>query len=260
MFSNGVDTHCHLNFPDYRDDLEAVVGRAAERRIGVINVGTDLATSEKAVALVHQFPNMWAAVGIHPHYCAELVEALPKLEALTGEPKVVAIGEIGLDSYRLEGDAEAIKEIQQEAFVAQLALARRVQLPVIIHSREASSDTLGILRAHGQGLAGVAHSFSGSIEDARAFLALGFYIGFTGVVTFKNAEALRDVVRFVPLDRLLVETDAPFLAPEPNRGKRNEPAWVEFVVRKVAEVKNEPMGRVADATTENARALFGLKE
>lgn len=254
-----IDTHCHLNFPDFRDDLTAVVARAADVGIGVINIGTDLAMSERAIALTREFPEMWAAVGIHPHHCAEFVEALPKLEALAGEPRVVAVGEIGLDYYRLEGDAEAIKKTQQEAFVVQLELARRVQLPIIIHSREASADILGILRTHGRGLAGVAHSFSGSVDEARAFLELGFFIGFTGVITFKNAEALRDVVRFVSLDRMLVETDAPFLAPEPNRGKRNEPAWVEFVVKKVAEIKNEPIGRVVETTTENTRKLFGIE-
>ncbi|MBI2624706.1 TatD family hydrolase [Candidatus Parcubacteria bacterium] len=259
-FSNGTDTHCHLSFPDYRDDLEAVVARAAEAGIGVINIGTDLVMSERAVALANRFPDMWAAVGVHPHHAPDVPAALARLREIAADPKVVAIGEIGLDYYRLaDQDVEAVKRVQREAFAGQLELASELKLPVIIHSREAGTDILDVLRVHGTGLAGVAHSFSGTIDEARAFLELGFYIGFTGVITFKNAEALRDVVRFVPLDRLLVETDAPFLAPEPNRGKRNEPAWVEFVVKKVAEVKNEPIGRVAEMTTENARTLFKVE-
>lgn len=256
-----IDTHCHLNFPEYADDLKEAVARAAEAGIGVINVGTDLAMSEQAVALAHEFPDMWAAVGIHPHHAFDAPAAIERLRDLAADSKVVTIGEVGLDYYRLAvEDVEEVKHAQRAAFMDQLGLARECKLPVIIHSREAGTEILDVLRAHGAGLSGVAHSFSGTVDDVRAFLELGFYIGFTGVVTFKNVEALREVVRFVPLDRMLVETDAPFLAPEPHRGKRNEPAWVELVARKIAEIKNEPTGRVAEMTTENARALFGLKE
>lgn len=260
MFFYGVDTHCHLNFPDYRDDLAAVVARAADAGIGVLNVGTDCAMSERAVALTREFPEgMWAAVGIHPHHAPDVPAALARLRELAADPKVVAIGEIGLDYYRLaDQGVEAVKRVQREAFAGQLELARELKLPVMLHSREAGTEILEILRTRGAGLAGVAHSFRGEVDEARALLELGFYLGFTGVITFKNAEALRDVLRFVPLDRILVETDAPFLAPEPNRGQRNEPAWVQFVAAKVAEVKQESPERVAGVTTANAAALFGL--
>lgn len=263
-----TDTHCHLNFPDYREDLAAVAARAAEAGIGAINIGTDLATSERAVALTREFPDMWAAVGIHPHHALDTPAAIERLRELAADPKVVAIGEIGLDYYRIENQESGIRGTQERVFREQVDLALEAGKPVIVHcrpssdSRDAYDDTLRILDSyfliHNSNLRGVAHSFSGTIDDARAFLELGFYIGFTGVVTFKNAEALREVVRFIPFDRILVETDAPFLAPEPHRGKRNEPAWVEYVAAKIAEVKNEPIGRVAETTTANAVHLFGL--
>ncbi|MDZ7640886.1 MAG: TatD family hydrolase [Desulfurivibrio sp.] len=256
-----IDTHCHLDFPDYAADYDDLLERA--RRVGVeavITVGIDLATSRQAVALAagtpERGPRLYATVGVHPHHVGEMgAEDYRHLRELAAEPAVVAYGEIGLDYVKEYSPAAR----QRQAFAEQLALAGELALPVIIHDREAHADTLAILKEAGNLPAGgVMHCFSGDAALAEEVLALGFYISIPGVVTFKNAAALRQAVSRVPLKRLLLETDGPFLAPEPYRGKRNEPAWLAFTAARVAEVKGVSLEEVARHTTANAKQLFGV--
>jgi len=219
----------------------------------VITIGYDLASSKSGVEMAGSLPGVFAAVGIHPHDAAvappDYVESLRRLAA---RERVVAIGEIGLDFYR----DFCPRPVQWEVFIAQLRLARELDLPVVIHCREAHAEVYELLRSEGKGLAGVMHCFSGSWEEARPFLALGFYISIAGPVTFPQSGKLSEVARRVPLDRLLLETDAPYLAPVPYRGKRNEPAYLVHIARKVAEIRGIGLGELAWATTENASRLF----
>jgi len=224
-----VDSHGHLQDPAFDADREAVYERAASRGIGVVIPGYTVESSEQAVALAHHWPLAWAQVGVHPHEVADVpVDWLDRLEALAGAERVVAIGEIGLDYYR---DLSP-RVRQQEAFLAQLELARRLQLPVAVHSRDALADTLACLKAV-PGTIGVLHCFTGDKAMAAQLLDLGFYLSFAGPVTFRSGEPLREVVKWAPWDRVLVETDAPYMAPVPHRGHRNEPSWVEDTARQV---------------------------
>ncbi|MCB9451933.1 MAG: TatD family hydrolase [Anaerolineaceae bacterium] len=258
-----VDTHCHINFTSYNEDREAVIARAAEAGVTrIINPAIDIKSSQKIIPLAQANPGIYAAVGIHPNSTADFVpEMMAELETLAQEAKVVAIGEIGLDYYR----DESPKAIQAEAFRAQLALAARLELPVIIHNREASEDVIEILEAWSQDLPeslkerpGVLHSFSAPESVAERALAAGFYIGITGPVTYKNADTLRHIAAAAPLDRLLVETDGPFLPPMPYRGKRNEPAYIPHIVERLAALKQISLEEMGQATTENAERLFRL--
>jgi TatD DNase family protein len=253
-----VDSHTHVDFPQFDGDREMVLQRAVDAGVEwIVDVGADLASSRRADKLAAREPRIWAAVGIHPHDAATVNRvALAELRALAQAPRVVAIGEIGLDYYRdLSPRAQ-----QREAFEAQLALARELGLPVIVHDREAHGETLAILREvrrqAGAGLRGVMHCFSGDLELAREVLNLGFYVGIAGPVTYPRATPLADVARLVPLERLLVETDCPYLAPQARRGARNEPAFVRFVAERVAEVRGLSAEEVGRVTSENARALF----
>lgn len=258
-----IDTHCHLNFDSYDADREAVIARAAAAGVTrVINPGVDAETSRAALALAAQHAGIYAAVGIHPNETSNFSEAdLAEIEALAGKPKVVAIGEIGLD-YHWD---DSPKAKQFEAFEAQLALAAQLELPVIIHNREASDDVIAILERWSGSLpaslrerAGVLHSFSAPRAVADRALAAGFYLGFTGPITFKNADDLRRIAASAPLDRLLVETDGPFLTPTPHRGKRNEPAYIPLIVERLASLKTVSIAEMAAATTTNAERLFRL--
>lgn len=254
-----IDTHCHLDFPDYRDDLPAVLARA--RRAGVsriITVGIDLATSQAAVELAAHDPALFATVGVHPHHVRELAAGdYERLRELAAHPRVVAYGEIGLDYVK----EYSPRTMQQEHFARQVALARELSLPLIIHDREAHTDTLAVLRAAlPLEAGGVMHCFSGDAAFAEEVLALGFYISIPGVVTFPKAQVMQEAVRQVPLDRLLLETDGPFLAPAPRRGKRNEPALMLYTAIKVAELKEVSLVELAQATTANAERLFKLAE
>ena len=209
-----IDTHAHLDFPDYKSDLDSVLIRAKEADVGcIINVGTNLSASKKSVGLAHQFNNVYASIGIHPHDAMKVSEQDWKtLESLVKESKVVAIGETGLDYYRNRSPHED----QQRIFRKHLALAKAHNLPVIIHSRDASSDCLKILEEYKNGtLKGVVHCFSGTMETAKKCIALGLYISFAGPITFSNAQNLREVAKSVPVERLLLETDSPFLSPQP---------------------------------------------
>lgn len=258
-----VDTHLHLDFHQFDDDRSAVVERAVEAGVTrMITIGTDLESSRAAVALAERYTEVYAAVGVHPNDSADWDpdETPAALRALADHPKVVAIGEIGLDYYW----ERVSHEQQARVFQAQLDLAATLGLPVIIHDRDAHADIMATLRAwvseRGSGVArGVLHFFSGDREMAEEALALGFYLGVDGPITFKKAGEMQSLVKSLPLERLLVETDAPFLAPHPYRGKRNEPAYVVEVARKIAELQERPLSEVAAQTTRNAQALFGLE-
>jgi len=251
-----IDTHAHLDLPQFDRDRVRVIARARREGIGIITVGIDLESSRKAVRLAKGY-KVYAAVGIHPHeakrYSKDLDEALRKLEELTEAERVVAIGETGLDYYRNLSP----RQDQVKLFQAQLELAERLDLPVIVHDREADREILAILRE--ARVRGVVHSFSSPLEVAERLLEQGFYLGFSGPVTFPKAPQ-REVVREVPLERILVETDAPYLTPVPHRGRRNEPAYVRYVAQAIAELRGLAEEKVARQTTENAGRLFGKME
>ena len=251
-----VDTHAHLYDERYDDDRAEMIARAAEAGVAqIISMGDTMAASAQVVADAEQYPTLYAAVGIHPESACVLTDAeRAQLLAWAKHPKVVAIGEIGLDYY-WEKDPK-VRAVQRELFVTQLGIARAAGLPVCIHDREAHGDTLAILQAEGRDLTGVLHCYSGSLETARELWKLGYYIGIDGPLTFKNAGKLPTIVREAPQERLLIETDSPYLAPVPKRGKRNEPAYVTFVAAKIAELRGESVEEVARYTTENARRLY----
>ncbi|MCY3834341.1 MAG: TatD family hydrolase [Chloroflexi bacterium] len=258
-----VDTHCHLYFHRYDADRDEVLRRARGAGVNrVIVPAIDLESCRQALELATSFDGVFAAVGIHPNSSAEFDDSvLDALRRFAGASKVVALGEIGLDYYW-----EKSPQAQQwRAFESQLELAIELELPVIIHNRDASADLMKILAdwapgapAKLRGRLGVLHSFSAALDIAERALALGLYLGFTGPITFKNAEELRSVARRVPVDRLLIETDAPFLAPQPRRGKRNEPAYVRYINDKVAELHGVSAEEMARQTTRNAERLFAL--
>lgn len=251
-----VDTHVHLDLPPLLDDLDGVVARATDAGvIQMVNIGIDVESSSRAVTIAEDFENVFAAVGIHPHDAANVAsDDLADLEGLLAHPKVVAVGEIGLDYAKEFSPAK----LQRELFLSLLDLARRAGLPVVIHDRDAHEDTIGCIQSFAGGLAGVFHCFSGDVSFARRVLDLGFYISITGIVTFPKADMLRSVVGYVPLDRLLVETDSPYLSPVPFRGRTNEPARVGLVAEAIARIRNIPFDEVASCTSLNARALFRL--
>lgn len=247
-----VDTHCHL---DSLEDLSGSLDRAAAREVtAMVTVGTDLATSRTAVAMANAHPNVWAVVGVHPYDAKELDEQmLTDLEGLAADPRVVAIGEIGLDYFR----EMSPKEQQRQAFAAQLALADRLGLPVVLHVRDAHDDVFAILENHRVGVPVVFHCFSGGPRAAERALELGGHISFAGNVSYRSAQDLRDAAAAAPLDRILVETDSPYLAPVPHRGKPNEPAMVVDVGAAVASALGVATAAVMEATTANARRVFG---
>ncbi|MBC7813713.1 MAG: TatD family hydrolase [Burkholderiales bacterium] len=258
-----IDTHCHLNFDSYDTDRADIITRAAAVGVTrVINPGINAETSRAALELTRQYAGVYAAVGIHPNSTSSFAENdLTWIEELARQPKVVAIGEIGLDYYR----DSSPKEQQFRAFEAQLALAAKLELPVIIHNREASEDVMSVLEAWVRDLPpalrerpGVLHSFSAPQSIADRTLAAGFYLGFTGPITYKNADLLRRTAASVPLDRMLVETDGPFLTPVPHRGKRNEPAYIPHIVERLASLRRLTAAQISEATTANAVRLFAL--
>lgn len=258
-----IDTHCHLDFPQFDSDRAAVLARARATGVQVIvNPGADLVSSRRAVALAEAEPMVYAAVGIHPHDARTLDEAaVAALRELAAHPKVVAIGEIGLDFYR---DLSP-REQQQLAFERQLELAAELHLPVIIHCREAQELVMATLEkwaarhpAPREGWRGVLHAFSGDQAMAEAAQALGFVIGLGGPVTFENARRLHSLIPQLSLDHLLLETDAPYLAPHPHRGQRNEPAWLPLIAEAIARWRGIPATKVAQQTSANAVRLFGF--
>jgi TatD DNase family protein len=253
-----IDTHCHLNHADFTADRQATIRRAHAAGVGaMVVIGYDLASSESAVALAEAEPTLYATVGIHPHDASHCDDAtLRRLRELGEHAKVVALGEIGLDFYRNLSPREA----QESAFRRQIRLARDLGLPIILHTRESEAEVLDILEAEGTGgLPGIMHCFSSGPEIAARCFDLGFHIGVGGVVTFKNARALHETVAALPIERIVIETDAPYLAPHPHRGKRNEPAYVALVAERLAELHRRTVPEVARVTTANAHAVFGSR-
>ncbi len=252
------DSHCHLENERFEGDLDAVLERMAEHGVTrCLLAGSDMETSEKIVALTRESPVIYGAVGVHPHEAKFFRDSdLDLLADYLTLPRVVAVGEIGLDYYY----DHSPRNVQREVFEKQLSFAVEKEVPAIFHVRDAHGDMLDLLKARkGRLPAGVMHCFSGSVESAREYLNLGFYLSFAGPVTFKNAANLAEVAKACPLDRLLVETDSPYLAPEPMRGQRNEPAFVRFVAARVAELRGMPMEALCEAATQNACRLFGIE-
>jgi TatD DNase family protein len=251
-----IDTHCHLYHRDFAADRAEVLGRAREAGVeAMVVIGYDLPTSETAVAMAEEQPALYAAVGVHPHDAASLDErAIERLTELTRSPKVVALGEIGLDFYR---DLSP-RPVQEAAFRRQLALARELGLPFILHTRESEREVLDVLEEEGPlGVPGVLHCFSAGPEIAARAFSLDLVVGLGGILTFKNARALHETAADLPLDRIVLETDCPYLAPHPHRGKRNEPAYVGLVAAQLAALQGRTPAEVAAVTTANVRRVFG---
>ena len=252
-----VDTHAHLHFPDFRDDLDQVLDRARQAGVtAMITIGTDRDTNTAAVALAERLPQVWATVGIHPHDAGEATDDdFAAMERLAASARVVALGEMGLDFFRNLSPRDA----QERAFRRQLTMARRLGKPVCIHCRDAHPETLAILAEEGLGDGGgVMHCFSGDVDVARRCLDLGLHLSIAGPLTYKNARALPDVVRFAPEERLVVETDAPYLPPHPHRGQRNEPAYVTLTVARLAELRGVDAPALGARLSANAARLFRL--
>ena len=253
-----VDSHCHLSFPELSSrlpEIRAAMAAAAVDR--ALCICTTLEEFDAVHALATGYDNFWCSAGVHPDNEAVREPSVDGLVALARLPRVVAIGETGLDYYRLNGRGVAEMEWQRERFRIHIRAARASRRPLVIHTRQASDDTLGVLRQEGGELAGgVFHCFTETAAVARAALDLGFYISFSGILTFKTAQELRDVARMVPIERCLIETDSPYLAPVPYRGKVNQPAYVPWVARQLAEIKGMDVERVAAETTLNFERLF----
>ncbi|MEC4674485.1 MAG: TatD family hydrolase [Nitrospirota bacterium] len=256
-----IDSHVHLDDTRFDEDRSDIFVRAAEAGIeAFVTIGCDLSTSRAAVQLAQTHSNVYATVGVHPHETKEVEDSwYPELQQLARHPKVVAYGEIGLD-YHYD---HSPRDVQRQRFREQIREARALQLPIVIHTREAQEDTITILREeHAQEIGGVFHCFSGDSWLAKDALDLGFYLSFSGVITFKNASMLREIVQTVPLDRIMIETDCPYLTPIPYRGKRNEPAYVTHVAQTIAELigngKPSAFETVANATVANTKQLFKI--
>lgn len=252
-----TDTHCHLDFEDFQSDREDVIKRSKDDGIGfIINVGSSLEGTTRSIEIAERHDFIYAAVGIHPHHADEIREAdLDAFKGCFGKKKVVAVGEIGLDYYKNISS----KENQKKLFITLLEEARNRDLPVIIHNRDAYADTLSILKdVMGRSIRGVMHCFSGDEIFLEKCLELGLFVSFTCTLTFKNAGKLREVAKSAPMDRLLLETDAPFLAPQVFRGRRNEPSYVRYLAEELSGIKNLSFEEVASITTANAKQLFGI--
>lgn len=252
-----VDTHAHLDHERFSGETDAVIQRATEQGVNtIITIGCDLDSSRAALELSRSYPHLYATVGIHPHDAAQLdAEALRQLEQLAAEDKVVAIGEIGLDYYR----NRCAPHQQQQAFRQQLQLAKRCRLPVVVHDRDAHQDVLQILhQEQAAQFGGVLHCFSGDLEMAQQCVEMGFYLSFTGTITYPANDAIREVIRRIPTEHILIETDCPYLSAQPWRGKRNEPAYIVSTAQKIAEIKQLSLTDVARITSLNAHRLFGV--
>ncbi|KEI06803.1 TatD family deoxyribonuclease [Clostridium botulinum] len=251
------DSHAHYDDESFNEDREEIIKQIKENGVrNVLNCGASMEGARDSLKLADKYDFFYAAVGIHPENAYELTEEnYEEIKNMTKHPKVRAIGEIGLDYYWEENPP---REKQKEVFRKQMSLARELNMPVIIHDRDAHKDTLDIMKEF-PGVKGVVHCFSGSVEFARECLKLGYYIGFTGVITFKNAKKTIEVAKEVPMDKILVETDAPYMAPTPNRGKRNRSDYIEFIIDKIAEIKEISKEEVSQKTIENAKNLLKIK-
>jgi len=249
-----IDSHCHINFPDFADKLPEVFALMENNQVShALCISVELEKFPEVLALAEAYPNVYASVGVHPDHedCTE--PTVNELVALADHPSVVAIGETGLDYFRLTGDLEW----QRERFRTHIRAARATHKPLVIHTRSAAEDTLRIMREEKAGEAGgVMHCFTESLAVADAAIAQGFYISFSGIVTFKNATALREVAAAIPLERMLIETDSPYLAPVPYRGKTNQPGFVKHVAEEIARIRGMTVEAVGEATTQNFFRLF----
>lgn len=250
-----IDTHAHYDDEQFDPDRkELLLSMEAQGVEAIINIGSDYRSLERILRLTEEFPFLYGAMGVHPDAVGELTEErFARLEAYVQHPKVVAVGEIGLDyHWNVEG-----KETQKHWMIRQLELARRQQLPVVIHSRDAAADTMEIMKRHGQGMKAVIHCYSYGREQAEEYVRMGYQIGIGGVLTFKNARKLKETAAVIPLERILLETDAPYLAPEPFRGKRNNSLYISYVAEALAQIKGISAEAVLRQTRENARQFYG---
>ena len=250
------DTHAHYYAEQFDPDRDEALSALPAANVGlVLCPGCDLESSRQSIALAEQYPFLYAAAGVHPEDALGLPDDwLEQVEAMTHHPKVKAVGEIGLDYYW----QEVPRDLQKEVFRAQLALAQRLDMPVIVHDREAHGDSLAIVKEF-PGVRGVFHCYSGSVEDAKTLIKLGWHLSFTGTITFKNARKAPEVIAAVPLDRIMVETDAPYMAPTPYRGKRCDSRYVYRMAETIAQIKGLTTQEVEEATTENGKRLFGIE-
>jgi TatD DNase family protein len=253
-----IDSHSHLEMPEFQKDLKEVIQRAKDSGVEYIfTVGTEKKDWNRALGIAHSYPLVYVILGVHPHNAREIdQETYPTLKKLCTDDKVRAYGEIGLDFYRNLSP----REVQLKRFQEQIQFAKELGLPIVVHDREAHKETLELLKSEkAEEYGGVIHCFSGDYEMARECIDMGFYISIPGSITFKNAGVLQEVVKQIPLEALLVETDAPFLTPAPFRGKRNEPSYVRYTAQKVAEIKKVSFEKVAEVTTANALRVYRLK-
>lgn len=252
------DTHAHYDDRQFEEDRAELLSSMQEQGVGmIVDAGSDIASWDKIGQLTEQYPFIYGAIGVHPDEVGELdEEKMQRMEKLLSGEKMVAVGEIGLDYY---WDKEK-RDLQKKWFIRQLELARQLDLPVIIHSREAAADTMEIMKQHAKGLDGVIHCFSYSPEQAKEYVKMGFYLGIGGVVTFKNAKKLKEVVQEIPLEALVLETDSPYLAPVPHRGKRNNSQNLVYVAEEIAALKGVSYEEVVRQTTENAKKLYRLEK
>lgn len=255
-----IDSHCHINFPELAARMPEILAKMEENKVThALCVSVDLPDFPQVLALAEQYSHIYASVGVHPDYVDTPEPSVEQLVALSQHAKIVAIGETGLDYFRLQGDLEW----QRERFRVHIRASRITRKPLIIHTRAASADTIRIMQEEGAGVdqggvAGVMHCFTESLEVAEAAIAMGFYISFSGIVTFKSAKDLQAVAKAIPLERILIETDSPYLAPMPHRGKMNEPGFVRHVAEYIAALKDVPLSQVAQQTTDNFFNLFNI--
>jgi len=273
------DTHAHVNFNAYKDDADEVIKRAQDKGVSVILVGSQFSTSERAIKMAEKYDNVYSAVALHPIHLEEQVIAnkvdndetvefvsraeefdyRKYLQLAKSNANVVAVGETGLDYFHLKEDARDLQiEKQKQVFIKHIELANELNLPMIIHCREAYTELIEILKQNKVNKGGVIHCFIGNLIQGKKLLDMGFYLGFNGVITFKKAEPYLAALKLVPLDKILIETDCPNLTPVPNRGKRNEPSFVEFIIKKIADVKGLSFEEVEKQTDKNAKSLFNL--
>jgi TatD DNase family protein len=251
-----VDSHCHLNFPEFASNLPEIFANMNINEVGLaLCVSVNLPDFHEVISLAETYPQLYASVGVHPDYEDEKEPSVENLAELANHPKVIAVGETGLDYFRLNGDLEW----QRERFRTHIRAAKLCGKPLIIHTREAAADTLRIMEEEGAAsVGGVMHCFTESLEVAERAIALGFYISFSGIVTFKKALQVKEVAKNISLDRVLVETDSPYLAPAPFRGKTNQPAYVKYVAEEVARLRGISVAELAEATTRNFKRLFNI--
>lgn len=255
-----IDAHTHVQFPQFDEDRDEVITRAKEKGIGMVQIGTDIVTSQKAYELALQHNDMWATAGIHPHEAVDIkVFPLEEMKSLLSQDIVIGVGECGFDFYNMsQEERRSARELQQSLFEEQIALSVAFKKPLVIHTRDAFEETLSVLEEQAQkhSLRGIAHFFTGGREEAQRFLDLGFYFTFGGLITHNRS--FDDVIRFIPKERVLVETDAPYVAPAGQRGKRNEPSYIIETMQALADIYNEPYEKVKERVRSNTKAIFGI--